>query len=57
MSRDGWAAVPRGATGLSAVCDFGISYSYLLTILVTIPLPSALDQSNIGCTVATDQQA
>ena len=32
MSRDGWAALPRGATGLSAVCDCGISWSYLLTI-------------------------
>ena len=25
MSRDGWAALPRGATGLSAVCECGIS--------------------------------
>ena len=25
MSRDGWAALPRGAVGLSAVCDCGIS--------------------------------
>ena len=33
MSRDGWAALPRGATGLSAVCDCGISWSYSLTIL------------------------
>ena len=32
MSRDGWAALPRGASGLSVVCDFGISWSYLLTI-------------------------
>ena len=32
-SRDGWAALPRGATGLSAVCDCGISWSYSLTIL------------------------
>ena len=23
--RDGWAALPRGATGLSALCDCGIS--------------------------------
>ena len=27
-----WAALPRGATGLSAVCDCGISWSYSLTI-------------------------
>ena len=33
VSRDGWAALPRGATGLSAVCDCGISWSYSLTIL------------------------
>ena len=31
MSRDGLAALPRGATGLSAVCDCGISRSYSLT--------------------------
>ena len=30
MSRDGWAALPRGAKGLSAVCDCGISWSYSL---------------------------
>ena len=34
MSRDGWAALPRGATGLSAVFDCGISWSYSLTIFV-----------------------
>ena len=32
MSRDGWGALPRDATGLSAVCDCGISSSYSLTI-------------------------
>ena len=32
MSRDGWATLPCGATGLSAVCDCGISRSYSLTI-------------------------
>ena len=32
VSRDGWVALPRGATGLSAVCDCGISRSYSLTI-------------------------
>ena len=25
VSRGGWAALPRGAAGLSAVCDCGIS--------------------------------
>ena len=25
VSRGGWAALPRGASGLSAVCDCGIS--------------------------------
>ena len=25
VSRGGWAALPRGDTGLSAVCDCGIS--------------------------------
>ena len=33
MSLDGWAALPRGATGLSAVCSCGISWSYSLTII------------------------
>ena len=33
VSSDGWAALPRGATGLSAVCDCGIFWSYSLTIL------------------------
>ena len=32
MSRYGLAALPRGATGLSAVCDCGITWSYSLTI-------------------------
>ena len=32
MSRDGRAALFRGAMGLSAVCDCGISSSYSLTI-------------------------
>ena len=32
MSRDGWAALPHGATGLSAICDCGISWSYSFTI-------------------------
>ena len=36
MSRDGWEALPRGATGLSAVCDCGISWSYSLTIFETV---------------------
>ena len=32
MSRDCRVALPRGAMGLSAVCDFGISRSYSLSI-------------------------
>ena len=32
MSRDCCVALPRGAIGLSAFCDFGISWSYSLTI-------------------------
>ena len=34
MSRGGWAALSRGATGLSAVRDCGIFLSYSLTIFV-----------------------
>ena len=34
MSRDGWAALPRGATGLSAVCDCVFSWSYSLTLFL-----------------------
>ena len=33
MSRGGWAALPRGAAGLSAVCDCGISRSYSLFLI------------------------
>ena len=36
VSRDGWAALPRGATGLSAVCECGISWSYSLTIFKSL---------------------
>ena len=40
MSHDGWVALPRGAMGLSAVCDCGISWSYSLTIFkVKIEIP------------------
>ena len=31
VSSDCFVALPRGAMGLSAVCDFGISLSYSLT--------------------------
>ena len=33
VSLDGCVALPRGAMGLSVVCDCGISCSYSLTIL------------------------
>ena len=36
MSRDCCVALSRGAMGLSAVCDCGISWSYSLTILYTL---------------------
>ena len=32
MSRDCCVALPSGATGLSVICDCGISWSYSLTI-------------------------
>ena len=38
MSRDGCVALPRGAMGLSAVCDCGISWSYSLTIFSRLKL-------------------
>ena len=34
MSCDCCEALPRGSTGLSAVCDCGIALSYSLTIFV-----------------------
>ena len=37
LSGDCCVALPRGAMGLSAVCDCGISSSYLLTISLVIP--------------------
>ena len=36
MSRDGSVALPHGATGLSAVCDCGISGSYSFTIFISL---------------------
>ena len=38
VSRDGCVALPRGAMGLSVVCDCGISCSYSLTILIVYEL-------------------
>ena len=32
VTEEGWVALPRGAMGLSVVCDCGISCSYSLTI-------------------------
>ena len=46
MSCDGWAALPRGATGLSAVYDFGISWSYSLTIFNNILYVGYLNHNN-----------
>ena len=40
VSRDCFVALPRGAMGLSAVCDCGISWSYSLTILTNSDSPS-----------------
>ena len=51
MSRGGWAALPRGAMGLAAVCDCGISRSYSLTIILEFEVP------NKGLFVSTDRQA
>ena len=51
VSRDGWAALPRGATGLSAVCDCGISWSYSLTIFVL----SAQESRLIGAVLLSTQ--
>ena len=56
MSRDGWAALPHGATGLSAVRDCGISWSYSFTIFVIEikwyltfwPLPRGQGQKKIN---------
>ena len=48
MSRNGWAALPHGATGLSAVCDCGISWSYSLTIFVKSSPPQVSSQKTKG---------
>ena len=37
VSRDGNVALPRGAMGLFAVCDCGISLSYSLFLLFYVP--------------------
>ena len=36
MSCDGWVALPPGAMGLSAVCDYGICWSYSLFFIDTL---------------------
>ena len=36
MSRDCYVALLRGAMGLSAVCDWGISWSHSLTIFAVL---------------------
>ena len=48
-SHDGWAALPRGATGLSGVCDYGISWSYSLTFFdIYTPMAESVQKmSNI----------
>ena len=43
MSPDCCVALPRGAMGLSAVCDCGISWSYSLTIFVSSANKRILD--------------
>ena len=45
MSRDGWAAFPRSATGLSVVCDCGFSWSYSLTFFKSL-LRQGLSEPN-----------
>ena len=40
MSRGGWAALPRGAKGLSAVCDCGIPDHTHLLLLIKEPVLS-----------------
>ena len=49
MSRDGLTALPRGAMGLSAVCDCGISWSYSLTISNTSSVLFKRIVSDIVC--------
>ena len=46
---DGRAALPRGARGLSAVCDCGISASYSLTIFGSPTNRSFTTWSDIIC--------
>ena len=43
MSRDDRAALPPSAMGLSAVCDCGISWSYSLTIFLSMYLDPHLN--------------
>ena len=38
MSRDDCVALPRGAMGVTVVCECGISWSYSLTIFLAVAL-------------------
>ena len=51
MSRDCCVALPGGATGLSAVCDCGISRSKSLTILIKQPNSPIIVEHRISSTI------
>ena len=50
MSRDCCVALPHGATGLSAVCDYGISWSYSLFLnrLVIVSTPEEHSEESVS---------
>ena len=45
MSRDCCVALPHSATALSAVCDYGISWSYSLFLNLLVIVSSSEDHS------------
>ena len=52
LSRDVWAALPRGTMGSSAVCDCGISWSYSLTLFGTCnPMMCRFWVQNFGAVI------
>ena len=56
VSRGGWAALPRGVAGLSAVCDCGIPISYSLIIFnIQLELSTRVSFHVFGLFTANDR--
>ena len=48
VSRDGCVTLPKDVTGLSAVCDCGISWLYSLTLFLILKLSRVVTNADIS---------